>query len=147
MLKIVGMILLVCACTAIGFTLSENLRIRHKKLSGFSVLLQDISDGIRTGNELSSIFKEKSFLELTTFEELNPKAKAEGLSSKDKQILSDFFESLGMGDTPSQITRCETYIELIKTQEKEAAEQVRAKAGLYSRLGFFAGLFIAVMLI
>ena len=147
MLKAVGVIVLIAACTAIGFKRSENLRVRHKKLSRFSVLLQDISDGIRTGAELCNLFKEENALELATFEKLTPEARPEGLSAKDIELLNNFFEGLGMGDVASQITRCETYLELIKKQEKEAAEQVKAKAGLYSRLGFFAGLFIAVMLI
>lgn len=147
MLKGIGIIIIIAVCTLAGFHFSEALRTRQKRLSQFCLLVGDLSDGIRTGKELTQILSSGDAGELVRLDGFEPSIKGDGLSKKDKAILEEFFSVLGMGDARSQITRCETYLELLKKQEENAEQQVKAKAALYGKLGFFAGLFIAVMVV
>ena len=147
MLKAIGIIAVITVSTLIGFKLSENLRVRYKKLTDFTLLIGDISDRIRTGTAFNELIQNEKAKEIVELNGLKAIVKGEGLTSKDKVVLEDFFMSLGLGDTESEIKKCETYLSLVKKQRAEAEEQVKAKAGLYSKLGFFAGLFVAVILV
>ncbi len=117
--------------------------MRHKRLSEYRLLIGEISESIRAGKPL----EQAASGELVKFRGMEPEIKTEGLQKKDRVLLEEFFSSLGMGDTLSEIKRCEAYAEFVKKQEAEAEAQVKAKAVLYSKLGFFAGLFIAVMVV
>ena len=62
-------------------------------------------------------------------------------------FLDAFFDSLGLGDIKSQTEFCRTYKELLGKKEKEAGQETQQKAKLYSKLGFFFGIFAALLLI
>ncbi len=147
MLKILGLILLVLAFTMLGFFFSFSLSNRLARLTKICRFIEETELQIRSGAELFSVFStlgEDIGITLCGFGvEISP----EHLSKKDIKLLEEFFSSLGMGDTNSQIKRCKTYALIFKKQEQQAAEQVSLKAGLYRKLGFFAGLFLAIMLI
>lgn len=147
MLKAVGVIVIITVCTVFGFRMSERIRARYKTLAEFCLLIGEASDRIRMGEELLHIFESKQARELVLFDQLAPTIKGVGLNKRDRELLEEFFASLGMGDAPSQIRRCETYLELLKKREEQAEQQAKAKASLYGKLGFFAGLFIAVMVV
>ena len=147
MLKAIGVVVIIAVCTVLGFRLSDKLRVRQRTLAQFCLLIGEASDRIRTGEELLRIFESKEARELVIFDRLVPKIRGNGLNKRDRELLEEFFSMLGMGDAPSQIRRCETYLELLKKREEQAEQQVKAKAALYGKLGFFAGLFIAVMVV
>lgn len=147
MLKAVGIFTIIAVCTLAGFKLSDGIKARHKKLTGYCILLEEISDRIRTGTELFEILKDEKASELVEINGLEMRASKGCINTKDRSILDEFFEGLGLLDKKSEINRCKTYLELIKKQEKSAENEVKSKAGLYSKLGLFAGLFIAVVLV
>lgn len=147
MLKALGLLLLLGVCTLGGLCFSARLRARQRRLTALCILTEELSDGIRTGQGLKELIGENGEAAGVTFEDFRIRISPEGLQKEDVTLLESFFSQLGMGDADSQIKRCETYLPLLKRQEAAAAEQVRLKAPLYGRLGFFAGLFLAVMFI
>lgn len=147
MLKIIGALLIILTGTFCGLRLSEKLTYRKNKLKGFYVFLREIADRIKTGEELMSIFQSKTAKSLIKTEGFKVNICDEGINSEDKKLLSEFFSFLGMGDTSSQISRCEIYTELLNKRLEEAEIQEKEKAKLYTSLGVFAGLFVVILLI
>lgn len=147
MLKALGMLLLLAVCTLAGLCFSVRLKARQRRLAALCLFIEELSDGIRTGQGLKELIGDCGEKAGITFEEFRVRLSPENLQREDISLLESFFSQLGMGDAESQIKRCETYLALLKRQENAAAEQVRLKAPLYGRLGFFAGLFLAVMFI
>lgn len=147
MLKAVGIITLITVCTLAGFKLSEGIKQRHRKLREYCFLLEEIADRIRTGTALFDILSGEKTKELVIVDGLDMRVNKGWLTARDKEILDEFFSKLGFSDKKGETDRCAAYLELLKKQEKDAENQVKAKAGLYSKLGFFAGLFIAVVLV
>lgn len=147
MLKAVGIFTLIAVCTLAGFKLSDKVKARHKKLTDYCLLLSEISDRIRTGTELFVVLKDEKARELVVVDGLDIKASKGAINAKDRSILDEFFSRLGLLDTRGEIDRCKTYLELIKKQQTLAEAEVKSKAGLYSKLGLFTGLFIAVILV
>lgn len=147
MLKGVGLVIIIAVSTAVGFYMSSGLRERQRRLSSLCVFIDEISDRIRTGEELYRIIEASGSAVGIYAEGYGTRISPEGLEPRDITLLEEFFSRLGMGDTDSQLKRCEVYRELLMKQESAARAQVNAKSGLYGKLGFFAGLFISVLLI
>ncbi len=147
MLKGLGLIIIVAVCTGIGFYMSSNLRERQKRLGAVCIFIEEISDRIRAGEELSRIIERYGAAAGIYVDGYGTRIARDGLNAQDISVLEEFFSNLGMGDTDSQLKRCEVYKELHKKQETTAREQVNAKSGLYGKLGFFMGLFVSVLLI
>lgn len=139
-------VLLVCS-TAVGISLGLRVRARRDVLSRYSRFIEALADDIRRGRSMQSIFSDPDTEGLVCFNGLDFILPQGDLSARDSTLLEEFFRGLGMGDTQSQVKRCVIYAELLKKQEQEAAEQARVKGPLYGRLGFFAGLFMAVLII
>ncbi len=147
MLKALGIAVLILVCTATGFYLSERLRRRRDRLGEFCEFIGKISDGIRIGQSLPEIFSREGKKLGIIIENDKTFFPTEYLSTEDKQLLLDFFSRLGMSDTPSQIKRCSTYQSLLLKRLHSAEKETSEKASLYSKLGFFAGLFISVLVV
>ena len=147
MLKLAGLTGVVIIGTLVGLLFSSAMRQRQKRLGAVCLFIEELSDCIRRGMELGTILSEKGRAAGISFEGLRPVISREGLSREDAKLLEEFFTPLGLGDTDSQLKRCEVYLELLRRQEAAAIAQAKEKSGLYGRLGFFAGLFIAIMLI
>lgn len=147
MLKVMGIIIIIAVCGGVGFYMSSSLRIRQKRLTAICLLIEEISDRIRTGEELSDILN-SSGKEAGIFRRgYDTVVSPEGLNILDIRLTEKFFSKLGMGDTDSQIKRCGIYFELLKNKESEAIKQAKEKSALYCKLGVFAGLLIGVLLI
>lgn len=146
-LKAAGLLLIVLSCTACGLRFAQTLRTRRKKLAGFYVFIGEIADRIRVGEQLRQIFRSDTACGLIEPDGYSARVVRDGLQRQDIKLLEDFFSALGLGDTASQVARCETYRELVAGHQTDAAAQEKAKARLYSLLGFFAGLFAATMLL
>lgn len=147
MLKALGIIVLISVCTATGLYLSVRIRKRRDRLVLFCDLLDKISDSIRIGQSLPEIFsRERETLEIT-IENDKTDFPEEFLNTEDKQLLVDFFDGLGLSDTPSQIKRCASYKSLLEKHLCLAEKEAQEKGSLYGKLGFFAGLFISVLVV
>ena len=71
----------------------------------------------------------------------------ENLKQSDILLAEDFIKGLGMGDTESELKRCQTYKELFEREYKDAQQQTREKGALYGKLGIFIGLLFGIVLI
>lgn len=147
MLKIIGIVGVIAASTLLGFFFATKLKTRQTRLSKLCGFIEEIEMRITSGAELKKIIETSGENVGIYSDGYKVKISPEGLDKKDISILEEFFSFLGLGDTPSQIKRCKVYLSLLKKQEEAAAELVNTKSSLYSKLGFFAGLFISVMLI
>ena len=146
MLKIAGLIGIILICTLAGFLWSSGLRARQKRLQAICTFIEELSDCIRRGVSLITVVSQKGEAAGISFEGLKILISREGLKTEDITLLEEFFAPLGLGDTESQIKRCEIYLEMLRKRETAAANLVKEKSGLYGRLGFFAGLFLAIMI-
>ncbi len=147
LLKTLGIVALILVCTATGFYLSVRLRRRKERLAAFCELIGKISDGIRIGQSLPEIFSREGKALDITIENEKTHFPTDYLYAEDKQLLFDFFSHLGLSDTPSQIKRCSAYHSLLLKHLRSAEKDASEKAPLYSKLGFFAGLFISVLVV
>ena len=147
MLKFIGVVLTVATGALVGLRASEKLRQRYKKLNEYSICIGEISDGIRTGAELERIFSQPKAAALFDANGYHISVKEQWLTGEDTKLLEEFLLLLGMGDTEAQISRCSTYRELVRKRACEAEENMRSKSRLYSVLGVFSGLFVAIIFI
>ncbi len=145
--KLLGAAVVLACSTAAGISLGLRVSARRDALARYSRFIEALSDDIRRGRSMQSIFSTPEAKALVCFNNLDFYLPQGDLSARDHALLEEFFGGLGMGDTRSQVKRCSLYADLLKKQEQEAAEQARVKAPLYGRLGFFAGLFMAVLVI
>ena len=146
-LKSIGAVLIILTGTFCGLKLSRKLTLRKNKLKGFYLYFQEISDRIKTGEELISIYESKTAKNLIKREGFKVSLWEEGLNMEDKKLLTEFFSFLGMGDTNSQVSRCQIYREFVNKRLEEAEKEVREKSKLYTSLGVSFGLFIVILLI
>ena len=147
MLKLIGILMLVSVSTLYGLRASANLKIRKNKLGQYIKLIGEIEDKIRQKKGLYEIFSSEFAVRLTKYENFSVRFQRDGLNDSDTEILKEFFSLVGFGDIKSQIELCRTYGELLGKKEKEAEHETAQKAKLYSLLGLFCGLFVAVLLI
>ncbi len=146
-LKGVGAISLLITGGLVGLRLSKNLHLRRRKLNRFYIFIRELLSGIQTGEEIDSILESDTAKNLIYKDGVNIKPNPTGLKNEDIKLLTEFFSFLGMGNTESQISRCEVYTELIKKRLQVAEQEVKEKARLYSSLGFFSGLLVVILLI
>ena len=112
----------------------EQIIIKHRSgLNFLSACTQYCKNG-RTYNEAwESAVKEK--------------AKNEGFSSKDMELLLGFGAGFGASDTGGQVSHCRLYAELTAENLKTAKEEQARKSRLYQMLGIFAGVSLSLLLI
>lgn len=146
-LKGVGAVSLILTSTLVGLRFSRQLEVRKRKLKGFYLFSRELLGGIKTGEEIDSILENSTAKNLIYKEGINIKPDATGLKNDDVKVLTEFLSLLGMGDTESQVLRCETYSKLIKKRLQNAEIEVKEKAKLYSTLGFFSGLVVVILII
>lgn len=147
MLKAMGIVAVILSCWGTGIYFGWRLRERKTKLSAICLFIKELSDRIRTGAPIEGIISDIGQPAGIYWKELRPDFDVYSLTKSDQKLLSEFLSEIGMGDTVSQVKRCDAYTQLFREQELRAKEQVKEKAGLYAKLGVFSGLFIAVMLV
>ena len=147
MLKLFGILIIVAVSTLYGFKASANLKERTKMLGLYIRLISEIEDNMRLKIGLTEMFSRDISVKLLEYKDYRVSFKKEGLLPEDVKLLEDFFAKVGFGDIKSGTELCRTYKELLIKKEKEAEQEMTQKAKLYSMLGFFSGLFVAVMLI
>ncbi len=147
MLKIFGILIVIMVSTLYGFYFSSRIKEREKKLRSYLLLINEIEDKIRCKISLEEIFSSCLSQTLLEYRDYRVNFKKEGLQKEDIKLLETFFEEIGLGDTKSGTELCRTYKELLGKKEKEAEQETLQKAKLYSVLGLFFGLFVAILLI
>ena len=147
MLKLIGILTIISVSTLYGLRAAGKLSSRRKNLELYIRLIGETEDKIRCRKGLEDIFSQGLAAELLEYENYTVQFKKDGLKSSDTELLNEFFSLIGFGDIKSQTELCRTYMELLGKKEKEAEQETAQKAKLYSILGFFFGLFAAVMLI
>jgi stage III sporulation protein AB len=146
MLKIIGAVLTVAVGAAFGMRASDKLRLRYKKLLAHTLFISEASDMMRMGATLSEIYTLPSAETLIAAESYTAAVMEEGLRSADIRLLSEFYASLGMGDTEAEIARCSTFLKIMEKRLSEAEQDMKSRSRLYSLLGVFSGLFVAILL-
>lgn len=149
-IKLIGVLFIVCSTTAVGINGSLKLRGRIDALQWYMIGITSVANGIRANTgEIAEIVKKLYLSEkyLTVKSPFAVELKKTDLTKNDERILSEFFSGLGMGDSESQIKRCKTYYDIISNCKRDAEKDYAEKGKLYKSLGFFAGLGIAVIII
>lgn len=149
-IKIFGFIFIVGATTLFGITLTQRLKLRLSTLNWFVGATEEIAEKIRYSSaELPHIVR--SIYEYDTYlivdEPFRVTLKNTGLDSDDKRVIEEFFSTLGMGDSESQVKRCEVYKRQLLRRLEHADKEFTEKSRLYTRLGFLGGIGIVIMLI
>lgn len=78
---------------------------------------------------------------------INPKSPRCQLTEEDIALIYSFGEKLGTSDIAGQVDNCQLHIQLAEEQLTAASKEYREKGRLYTMLGFFAGLTLAIFLI
>ncbi len=146
MLKIIGVILTVAVGAAFGIRAAERLCLRYKKLFAHCLFIGEAADMMRLGAELCEIYSLPSARGLLCADGYSAQLIEDGLGKEDVRLLSEFYSSLGMSDLEAGIARCKTYKEIVEKRLSEAEHQMKSKSRLYSILGVFSGLFVAILL-
>ncbi len=146
MLKIIGAVLVVLVGATFGIRASERLRQRYKRLYKHYLFIGDTADMMRLGVNITEIYQCEKAKELLSADGYTAKVIEEGLLRDDLHILSEFYSGLGMGELEAGVSRCETYRNIVQKQVEAAESELHGKARLYSMLGVFSGLFIAILL-
>ena len=91
------------------------------------------------------------------FKDINPTSKyiLKNLSSpisklffrKDKNIVNDFYKSLGKGDVNFEVSNLNYYIEIFEELKKKHSEEMKSKAMVYFKLIIGFGLTLCIILI
>ena len=147
MLKGFGIFILVAVCGIFGVRASAFLRQRKRKLSEFALFIEECKDMMRLGRELSYIFESDRAKRLLNVSGYSVTVIDEGLTAEDKRLLTEFFSGLGMGDLQSTVALCENYREIVAKRAADAEKNAEEKSRLYSLLGLFSGIFLAIILI
>ncbi len=147
--KVLGMLLIVSACSMIGFLKGQTLKNRCKKLSlfcgGLNVFYEYIQQG---GCELDKAIK-------SSFDKCDFIYSSNGdtfcydndLSPADKAIIDEFFMSLGRSAKKSECDRIRLCEINMQKRLAEAENEKAQKCKIYGTFGVCIGLAIAVLLI
>ncbi len=147
MLKTVGCILTVAVGAAIGIRAADRLRSRYKKLLSHYIYIGEIADLMRRGAPLDEVFMSERANGLIVADGYRVQVAREDLKYEDQKLISEFFSGLGMGDLEAGIARCDTYKELLHKRVSEAEQEMKQKSRIYSLLGVFSGILIAILFV
>lgn len=170
LIKLIGAVVLIGACSLIGFSLAADCTKRPKTLRELQALLQMFENEISyLSNLLSDAFlsiHNNSNLEAAVlFKEaannLEEKGTTAGaawekavkesysqlsLNKEDKAILITFGKMLGNSDLEGQVNNIKLVSSQLKLQEIKSEETRRKNEKMYRSLGVLSGLAIAIIL-
>ena len=172
MIKLIGGLLVICSCGALGFYFSSELTNRIRDLTQLKKFLLLLRGDIRYTNtplpEAVQVLSKrhdgtyKKFLENISKRllELNGESFAtiwkEGvehdllhtsLVKEDYALLNELGESIGYLDKNMQINTLDLYIEQIEATIEGLSKTVKEKTQLYNSLGIMGGIFITIILL
>lgn len=172
MIKLIGALLVITSCTALGFYFSKELKTRISDLTELKKLLVLFRGDIQYTNTplpeaIQTLSKRhngtyKKFLENMSKRllELNGESFADiwkdgvkndllhtSLIKEDYKLLNQLGESIGYLDKDMQINTLNLYLEQIEDTIKELSTSVKEKSHLYNSLGVMGGIFITIILL
>ncbi len=137
--------MLLAASTLFGAHCSYGLSQRVRKLEFARSYIEDISDGMRaTRSELCDILAKT---EGEVYIKDNTWCGTDGLEKSDIAVLESYLSRLGKTDIDSQIKNAEEHISVLERRLSAARERKKQCSRLYVSLGFFCGLFAAIVII
>lgn len=170
--KIIGVCLILCSSTAIGFELSRQLKERVEELESIRKLLLMLRGEIKyshstlaeafqaIGRRLKSSYgafllkaaDEMDSMEGQTLAQIwercvNEELKESALKKEDREKLVHLGSQLGYLDTEMQISTIELYLEQVQEEIKNAAESCKRNGRLYRTMGVIAGIFLVILMI
>jgi stage III sporulation protein AB len=172
LLKILGVILVITASSAIGFYFSSLAKARVEDLKELRKCIYILKGDIRYSatplpeaiqmvalkieSNLSPFFQkiadELNKLEGRTLSSIwtssvNTQLDRCCLNKKDKMYLIQFGESMGYLDKDTQINTIDLYISQLDTEIDEMITSVKEKTRLYNLLGIMGGIFMTIIII
>lgn len=172
LLKILGAILTVFSCSALGFYFSNELNVRIKQLRELRKYITILRGDIRYGGtplpEAIANLSRRSpgafqkFLTNTsealiangggTFSAIWGNCvwkdlKDTCLTQADKESLIRFGDTLGYLDREMQINTIDLYLNQLQDEIKEQAIVAKERTKLYNALGIMAGIFITIIML
>lgn len=171
LIKLFGIILILCSSSLIGFRLSRELEERILELSEIKKMIIMLRGEIKYGNSvLSEAFlsiggrmkepygafllesqesmeqkKGQTFQEIWK-EQVEKHLKKTTLSEKDLLRLNQFGEQLGYLDKDMQLSTIELYLEQLEEEINGARENSKKNGRLYQSLGIMGGVLITVLI-
>lgn len=145
----------VIAALLLGVYLSARLFERTRVLSSLISLLEEVAVRMTyTSSNLASLFSDNFAGFVFTpqkpfapqFTEMISRFR-DVLTADDIDLLNDFSEDLGAGDTASELQHIRLYVKLLQERLDIAREEVQRKSKLCRILPLSAGIAIAVLLI
>lgn len=145
MIRILGFVMLITACTLCGCSASASLK-RHTSLLESAVsMLEYISELLRYSRANVSDIKKKltgSKYSIFLSEDIRIY-----LDNDETAALNEFFSSLGQSDLEGQQAMILQYLAFFRSKADEARDKEKRLCKLYSSLGFISGAFLTVILI
>lgn len=171
-MKIIGAVLIITSTSAMGFYVSNNLKIRIEDMKELKKDILILRGDIRYGNtplpeaigaiarrekgNLSEFFTYlyeevikldgKRFFDIWKMA-VKEKLKDTSLNKNDKEHLIKLGENLGYLDKDMQINLIDLYIEQLEAEILEASKVLKEKAHLYNTLGIMAGIFVTIIML
>ena len=143
--KITGLIILFFVCVVFGFAKANIIRKRAKLLEEIHRSLSVLAEYIRAnGGELSAILPLSFNYDFISIKENKISFKKEFLENADIDLLTEFFNGLGLGDKKREYERTKLFTELVKKQSEEAREKADNLCKLYNTIGILSGAFVCL---
>lgn len=171
-MKIIGAVLIITSTSAMGFYLSNNLKIRIDDMKELKKNILILRGDIRFGNTplpeaigaiarrnegnlaefFTYVYEEVIKLDGKRFFDIwkvavKEKLKDSSLTKNDKEHLIKLGENLGYLDKDMQINLIDLYIEQLEEEMTEASKVLKEKAHLYNTLGVMAGIFVTIIML
>ena len=156
-LRLVGALIIMTACTALGFFFAGRLRLRKEYLGALLMLSDSLKTEIRySRDDIMTLIRRSS---PRLINELAPKTdnavefrtrfsdgvpRSYSLTPEDRALTDELFSKLGTTDVEGQISHLELCGEKLRNSYNNSIEEIKTKSKLYKLLGFFAGAALAV---
>lgn len=172
LLKILGAILTIFSCSALGFYFSNEMNVRVKQLRELKKYVTILRGDIRYGGTplpeaISNLASRspgayQSFLKNVseqlyqskggTFSEIWGRCvwsdlKNTSLTGNDKEGLIRFGDTLGYMDREMQVNTIDLYLNQLQEEINDQASVAKERTKLYNVLGIMAGIFITIVMI
>lgn len=172
LLKMIGAVLTITSCSALGFYFSNELNLRIRQLRELKKYMIILRGDIRYGGTplpeaIGNLARRspgtfKKFLSRVsgelyesgggTFQDIWGKCvwselKNSSLTEMDKENMIRFGENMGYLDREMQLSTIDLYLNQLEEEISEQTSVARERTKLYNVLGIMAGIFITIIMI
>lgn len=146
--KIVGILVLIFACSLLGIYKANALKKRVYKLSSICVSLSKLAQLIHNGaGELTKLLPLSFEEDVLCVTDNFPILDMTFLEKTDIELFEGFLKEIGLSDSETEYGRVLTYKSLFENQTEQAKKKSDELSKLYSSLGFLTGVAISIFLI